>query len=110
MIPRYARYECPCCLGDPGTVCDACGEHACWAGLFMCGEAQSAGTAPDYHIGRSWTGHELEDSCPCTKATCGLVRKVLVDPTCPEHPDARVKTMRQVHLASRCPSERTPNP
>jgi hypothetical protein len=35
---------CPCCQGDPNTVCDACGTHQCWAGRFMCENAQSAGT------------------------------------------------------------------
>jgi hypothetical protein len=37
--------ECPCCLGDPNTVCDACEQHSCWAGRFMCDEAQTAGAA-----------------------------------------------------------------
>lgn len=36
--------DCDCCGGDPRTVCDACGEHACWAGRFMCEDAQTAGT------------------------------------------------------------------
>lgn len=35
---------CPCCLGDPRTVCSACHTHSCWAGIFMCWESQSAGT------------------------------------------------------------------
>lgn len=34
---------CPCCLGDPDTVCDACGCHSCWAGTFMCDRAMTAG-------------------------------------------------------------------
>jgi hypothetical protein len=40
------QVDCPCCLGDPDTVCDACGSHACWAGRFMCDNAQGAGTRP----------------------------------------------------------------
>lgn len=36
--------ECPCCLGDPDTVCDACEQHSCWAGYFMCYESATAGT------------------------------------------------------------------
>lgn len=35
---------CLCCLGDPDTVCSACGEHACWAGQFMCEDSATAGT------------------------------------------------------------------
>jgi hypothetical protein len=35
---------CPCCLGDPDVVCDACGQHDCWAGRFMCHDAMGAGT------------------------------------------------------------------
>lgn len=39
MSPDY----CPCCFGDPELVCDACGEHSCWAGYFMCWESGPAG-------------------------------------------------------------------
>lgn len=35
---------CPDCLGDPDTVCDACGQHSCWEGEYMCHEALAAGT------------------------------------------------------------------
>jgi uncharacterized protein (DUF433 family) len=35
---------CGCCLGDPNTVCAACGEHSCWAGKFLCEDALFAGT------------------------------------------------------------------
>lgn len=35
---------CSCCQGDPLTVCDACGEHSCWAGRFMCENAGTVGT------------------------------------------------------------------
>jgi len=36
---------CPCCHGDPRTVCDACGNHSCWAGLFLCEDAYHAGVS-----------------------------------------------------------------
>ena len=41
---------CECCLGDPDLVCNACGQHACWAGYFMCEDAIGAGicTAAEY--------------------------------------------------------------
>ena len=35
---------CPCCHGDPDTVCSACLSHTCWAGTLMCEDARSAGT------------------------------------------------------------------
>ena len=91
---------CECCQGDPDTVCDACGEHACWAGLFMCDEAYTAGTV---HIGRSWSDTRLEDECPCPKEPCGLVRMGSTDPACTEHPWQRNQTMRQIHTARACP-------
>lgn len=34
---------CSCCGGDPATVCDACGQHSCWAGVFMCENSRTAG-------------------------------------------------------------------
>jgi hypothetical protein len=58
---------------------------------------------PTIHIGRSWSGHFLEDTCPCLKAPCGLVDVDQTDPACPEHPADRGKTIRQSHPASECP-------
>lgn len=55
----------------------------------------------DYHLGRSWVGHPLEDGCPCQKAPCGLVEKSSHD--CEQHGSRFSKTMRQVHLAASCP-------
>ncbi len=59
--------------------------------------------SPDVHVGRSWTGHPLEDACPCPKALCGLVAQRDVDPACMQHPIVRCKSMRQGHRAERCP-------
>ncbi len=56
-----------------------------------------------YHMGRSWTGHPLEDECPCGKAPCGLVDSEQISPECNQHPAAMVKTMRQIHPADECP-------
>lgn len=56
-----------------------------------------------YHIGRSFSGHFLEDECPCPQEPCGLVAVESVDPTCPQHPVERSKTIRQSHLAEHCP-------
>lgn len=45
--------ECPCCLGDPDLVCDACGDHACWAGRYMCQYSLTAGVVhrDEYVVG-----------------------------------------------------------
>lgn len=55
-----------------------------------------------FHIGRSWTGHELEDECPCPQAPCGLVSVDQVDPQCTQHPVERAQTIRQSHPATAC--------
>lgn len=66
-------------------------------------------TAADhFHIGRSWTGHELEDGCPCIKAPCGLVdirATELADIQCDQHRVEAAKTIRQMHPASACVAE-----
>lgn len=54
------------------------------------------------HMGRTWTGHAIEDACPCVKALCGLVSEDV--PECEHHNILAAKTMRQVHLASECPA------
>ncbi len=56
-----------------------------------------------WHIGRTWTGHDIEDGCPCGKAPCGLVDQAAIDTTCGEHPLTRAKSLRQGHPADRCP-------
>lgn len=43
-LVHVSELPCPCCDGDPTTVCDACGEHDCWAGNLMCENATTAGT------------------------------------------------------------------
>ena len=55
-----------------------------------------------YHIGRSWTGHEIEDDCPCPKGVCGLVATIIDD--CPQHSRLAAKTIRQSHHAAACPA------
>lgn len=53
------------------------------------------------HIGRSFTGHPLEDDCPCVKAPCGLVE--VEDEDCPQHSWRAAKTIRQTHMSTDCP-------
>lgn len=55
------------------------------------------------HIGRSFHGTRLEDQCPCVKEPCGLVAQGAADPSCPEHPVDRAKTIRQSHAETACP-------
>jgi hypothetical protein len=57
---------------------------------------------PGTHFGRSFSTHQLEDRCPCTKAPCGLVDEV--DAACTEHPPELAKTIRQSHDESQCPA------
>jgi hypothetical protein len=55
------------------------------------------------HIGRSWAGHPLEDTCPCEKAPCGLaIANSNTD--CPEHGMGAMKTLRQWHGNKDCPA------
>ncbi len=56
-----------------------------------------------WHVGRSFEGHPLEDECPCPKEPCGLVMLSRAAPECDQHPMSRNKTIRQSHLAERCP-------
>lgn len=57
------------------------------------------------HIGRSWTGHPLEDACPCPKAPCGLVVLEQASPECDQHSSnpLQARTMRQIHDSEHCP-------
>lgn len=55
-----------------------------------------------HHIGRSFTGHHLEDQCPCPKEKCGLVDNEKANPECEHHKPFSAQTIRQGHLASDC--------
>lgn len=57
----------------------------------------------EYHVGRAFTGHHLEDECPCPQEECGLVSIDKANPECLQHPLGRFKTIRQGHKASACP-------
>lgn len=59
--------------------------------------------AMKYHIGRSFEGTVLEDTCPCPKAPCGLVIAAEIVKDCAQHSLAAMKTIRQVHLEDNCP-------
>lgn len=55
------------------------------------------------HIGRAWTGHDIEDRCPCPQEACGLVAEDKIDPSCPEHAIEQGRTTRSTHRESSCP-------
>lgn len=57
----------------------------------------------EWHYGRSWTGHKIEDECECPQAPCGLVEGFQVANDCPQHSPTAAKTMRQGHVATDCP-------
>lgn len=52
------------------------------------------------HIGRSFSGHSIEDKCPCPQAPCGLIARPL--DSCDQHGWFSAKTMRQFHYESQC--------
>ncbi len=54
-----------------------------------------------FHRGRSFSGHELEDECPCPQEPCGLVNLHKADPGCEQHGQPR--SMRQGHASDDCP-------
>lgn len=66
------------------------------------GPSQPVMTGP-HHFGRSWSGHDIEDACPCTKAPCGLVSEPSAE--CTEH--TGTKSTRQSHPADACPGATT---
>ena len=53
------------------------------------------------HFGRAWSGHTIEDDCPCHQASCGLVDEI--DQDCPQHSWLACKSMRQGHFTADCP-------
>lgn len=57
----------------------------------------------DSHVGRSFSGHPLEDECPCPKEPCGLVAMTRASADCTEHALTAGKTIRQSHPSERCP-------
>jgi len=62
--------------------------------------------APDsmyeyFHVGRSWSGHRIEDACRCIKTPCGLVAEE--NPDCDQHGWKAARTLRQSHRADECP-------
>lgn len=57
------------------------------------------------HVGRSFSGHPLEDDCPCEKAPCGLVVWGSNE-DCPQHGVKMGKTIRQGHFEADCPALR----
>lgn len=59
----------------------------------------------DLHMGRSWTGHGIEDACPCPQESCGLVDLDRVSPDCDQHPVEHGRTLRQVHIIDECPGK-----
>lgn len=70
----------------------------------------TAETEPDvttakshWHVGRSWTGHPIEDECPCPKEPCGLIDSAKSVDECGQHPSRRAKSIRQSHRAEDCP-------
>lgn len=60
---------------------------------------------PHLHVGRSFTGNELERLCPCKLAACGLVDSEQIDETCKQHALRYAQTMRQGHFAEHCPAQ-----
>lgn len=63
-------------------------------------------SVPNYdnlHLGRSFSGHWLEDDCPCPQEACGLVRWDRAVPECDQHSMGSSKTMRQGHQWDKCP-------
>lgn len=56
------------------------------------------------HIGRSWSGNHIEQTCGCPLAACGLVDTLNISPACEHHPFSRGKTIRQGHRVEHCPA------
>lgn len=56
------------------------------------------------HVGRSFSGNEIEQTCGCPLTACGLVDTLDLSPECEHHPFSRGKTLRQGHRAEHCPA------
>ncbi|GGX26816.1 hypothetical protein [Streptomyces chryseus] len=56
------------------------------------------------HVGRSWDGPgDIEATCPCPKAPCGLIDRDNVSDECDQHPYEHMKSIRTRHSADDCP-------
>lgn len=62
----------------------------------------------NWHVGRAWTGHALEDECPCPQEPCGLVAQDKIVDECPQHAVHAGKTLRQSHSPDNCPGPAAP--
>ena len=56
-----------------------------------------------WHEGRSFTGHHMEDACPCPQEACGLIAHNKAHPDCAQHGFGKAKTIRQGHAEQNCP-------
>ena len=56
------------------------------------------------HVGRSFSGNDIEQTCGCPLTACGLVDTLDLSPECEHHPFSRGKTLRQGHRAEDCPA------
>lgn len=54
------------------------------------------------HIGRAFTGTDIERACPCPKAPCGLVPEEEAVPECVHHHIQHAPSIRQGHLPQHC--------
>ncbi|MCX4575648.1 hypothetical protein OHB41_21130 [Streptomyces sp. NBC_01571] len=91
----------------PGTDGQPSDADALWPSAVLAaldGPSQPVMTG-NYHFGRAWAGHAIEDNCPCKKAPCGLVSET--SPECTEH--GTTKSTRQSHPADACPGPDAPD-
>lgn len=60
------------------------------------------------HFGRSFGGPgDMEKSCPCVKASCGLVTSTGIVKRCEQHNPVYTQTIRIAHKAHECPDRQT---
>lgn len=64
----------------------------------------SSGGEEGWHVTRGTGPSHLEANCPCPKEACGAVDSARAVDACTQHPAARARTMRNIHLASECPA------
>lgn len=105
----FDRTLCPAPCNAMHYCCKDCGEP-----LDECALPGSATVLAAHdprfsgnHLGRSFNGTRLEDNCPCKKAPCGLVIQDEINPACTEHPNERLKSIRQSHRADKCSATET---